>query len=126
MGLAVTAGHTAGTDDQDGNLVPRKDPVGVLQVLLQARRLKVAQGLEYAGTLAEALQQFRAKTVSLTDDVVEWRDRPHDDLVPAVAVAAWQGERGSPVFAVVFRPDPPISARPRWWSSGAVRAVEGW
>jgi hypothetical protein len=112
-GLAVTAGHMAGKDDRGGNLVPKKDLVGVLQVLLQAKRLKVAKELEMAGTLAEELQQFRLRSVPLTDDAVEWRERPHDDLVLAVAVAAWQGERGSPFFCVVFQPDPPISARPR-------------
>jgi hypothetical protein len=38
--------------------------------------------------IAKELQQFRPKTVPLTDDVIEWRERPHDDLVLAVAVAA--------------------------------------
>jgi hypothetical protein len=44
---------------------------------------------------------------------VEWRERPHDDLVPAVAVAAWQGERG-PGFAVVVcaAPVPERARRP--------------
>jgi hypothetical protein len=93
-GLAVTAGHSAGKDDRGGDLVPKKDLVGVLQVLLQGKRLKVAQGLEMAGTLAEELQQFRLKAVPLTENAQEWRERPHDDLVFAVAVAAWQGERG--------------------------------
>ena len=44
--------------------------------------------------------------------------RPHDDLVFAVAVAAWQGERGSPFFVATFGPDLPLPARSRWWSSG--------
>jgi hypothetical protein len=100
QGLTVTAGHGAGTDDHGGRLVPKKDLVGALQVLLQAKRLKVAPALEMAATLAEELQQFRLKTVPLTDDVVEWRERPHDDLVFAVAVAAWQGARPSPLFFV--------------------------
>ena len=98
-GLAVTAGHSAGRDDHGRELVPKKDLVGVLQVLLQGKRLKVAQGLDMAATLAEELQQFRLKTVPLSDNEVEWRERPHDDLVLAVVVAAWQGERG-PGFAV--------------------------
>ena len=34
-----------------------------------------------AAKLADDLQQFRMKTVPLTDDVVEWRERPHDALV---------------------------------------------
>jgi hypothetical protein len=112
--VAVTAGHSAGKDGRGGEPVPKKDLVGVLQVLLQGKRLKVAQGLEFAGTLADELQQFRMKTVPLTDDVIEWRERPHDDLVLAVAVAAWQGERG-PGFAVIVCEGDPIPAR-RWWS----------
>jgi hypothetical protein len=100
QGLTVTSGFGAGTDDPGGRLVPKKDLVGVLQVLLQGKRLKVAPALEMAATLAEELQQFRLKAVPLTDDVVEWRERPHDDLVFAVAVAAWQGERHSPLFFI--------------------------
>jgi hypothetical protein len=110
----VTAGHSAGKDDRGGNLVPKKDLVGVLQVLLQAKGLKVAQHLAFAGTLAEELQQFRMKTAPLTDDVVEWRERPHDDLVLAVAVAAWHGERPCPFFFAVLHPGTPV--RPRWGS----------
>jgi hypothetical protein len=34
----------------------------------------------------------------VTDDAIEWRERSHDYLVFAVAVAAWQAERG-PGFA---------------------------
>jgi hypothetical protein len=107
-GLAVTAGHSAGKDDHGGNLIPKKDLVGVLQVLLQGKRLKVAQELAFAGTLAEELQQFRLRTVPLTDDVVEWRERPHDDLVLAVAIAARQGERPCPFFFAVLHPGTPV------------------
>jgi hypothetical protein len=113
-GLAVTAGHSAGKDDHGGNLIPKKDLVGVLQVLLQGKRLQVAKGLEMAGALAEELQQFRLKTVPLTDDVVEWRERPHDDLVLAVAVAVLQVERPGGVFAYTTRTMPPQGPRAGW------------
>jgi hypothetical protein len=94
VGLGVTAGQTPPFYDAGTFLVPKKDLVGVLQVLLQGKRLKVAPALEMATTLAEELQQFRLKTVPPSDVVVvEWRERPHDDLVLAVAVAAWYGER---------------------------------
>jgi hypothetical protein len=109
-GLAVTAGHSAGTDDRGGNLVPKKDLVAVLQVLPQGKRLQVAKGLEIAATLADELQQFRLRTVPLTDDVVEWRERPHDDLVLAVAVAAWYGERYTSVGVIVL--DEGMEVRP--------------
>jgi hypothetical protein len=114
QGLTVTSGFGAGTDDRGGQLVPKKDLVGALQVLLQAKRLKVAPALEYATTLAEELQQFRLKAVPLTDDVVEWRERPHDDLVFAVAVAAWQGERHSPLFFIRLDKGAAVRPRPRW------------
>jgi hypothetical protein len=82
--------------------------------LLQSKRLKVAQGLGMAGTLAEELQQFRLKAVPLTEDVVEWRERPHDDRVLAVAVAAWYGERYTSVGVIVL--DAGADVRPRWHS----------
>jgi hypothetical protein len=114
LGLGVTAGQAPPTYHAGTFLVPKKDLVGVLQVLLQGKQLKVAQDLAFAGTLAEELQQCRMKTVPLSDDVVEWRERPHDDLVLA-AVAAWQGERG-PGFAVIVCEGDSVPARPRWWS----------
>ena len=74
----------------------------MLQVLLQGKRLKVAPALEMAATLAAELQEFRLKKVPLCDAEVEWRERPHDDLVLAVAAAAWYGERFSPVGVFVI------------------------
>jgi hypothetical protein len=74
-----------------GHLVPKQDLVGVLQVLLQGKRIRVSQELALSAMLLEELHQFRMKAVPLTDDVIEWRERPHDDLVLAVAVAACQG-----------------------------------
>jgi hypothetical protein len=113
-GLTVAAGHWAGDGDEGDRLVPKKDLVGVLQVLLQAERLKVAQGLGYAATLADELQQFRLKTIPLTDDAVEWRERPHDDLVLAVAVAAWHAERYPPLFFISLKTGSVFPPRPRW------------
>ena len=55
LGLTVTAGHAAAFDDRGGWLVPKKDLAGVLQVLLQEKRLKVAPALEHAATLATEL-----------------------------------------------------------------------
>jgi hypothetical protein len=74
-------------------LVPRKELVSTLQVLLQARRLKVSPALPEAQTLATELMKFKAKPTTATDDTLEsWREGPHDDLVLAVALAAWEGE----------------------------------
>jgi hypothetical protein len=115
-GLTVTAGHAAAPDERGGWLVPKKDLVGVLQVLLQEKRLKVAQTLEHARTLTAELHQFQLKAVPLKPDALEWRERPHDDLVLAVASAAWCAERPGPAFFfTVVTPDPPPRS-PNWCS----------
>jgi hypothetical protein len=114
-GVTVSAGHIAAPDERGGWLVPKKDLVGVLQVLLQEKRMKVAPALEQAKTLAEELQQFQMKAISLDPAAVEWRERPHDDLVLAVAVAAWQAERPGPAFFLISGGEEP-EPHPRWVS----------
>jgi hypothetical protein len=73
--------------------VPKKELASTLQVLLQARRLKVAKQLPEADTLVEELSNFKLKKPPPGDDAVaEWREGERDDLVFAVAIAAWEGE----------------------------------
>jgi hypothetical protein len=92
--LVVSAGH-ATSCAEDGTLqVPKKELVAVLQVLLQGRRLRVADRLPLAQTLAREMEMFKAAIVpARVDTDLSWREREHDDLVLAVAVAAWAGER---------------------------------
>jgi hypothetical protein len=114
IGLTVTAGHGVQVDDWGGWLVPKKDLVGVLQVLLQEMRLKVAQTLDHARTLTAELHQFQLRAVPLKPDALEWRERPHDDLVLAVGIAAWQAERYYPIGVWVFDPPDPEPPRSPW------------
>ncbi len=110
--VTVTAGHRAVPDEVGGMLVPKKELVSTLQVLLQARRLKVAPTLPEAQTLTQELANFRMKVTPLANDMLDaWREGPHDDVVLAVALAAWQGERHIP-----FGLFPPyvVCSRPAW------------
>jgi hypothetical protein len=92
--LTITAGNQAVLHEDGGWSVPKRDLVSTLQVLLQSRRLKVAPILAEAKTLVQELMSFRVKaTLSATETLESWREGPHDDLVLAVAIAAWQGER---------------------------------
>jgi len=76
--------------------------VSVVQVLLQAERLKIASSLKEAATLTAELLAFKV-SISLKghdsygNDAGMWRENPHDDLVLAVALAAWYGEEYKPV-----------------------------
>jgi len=71
--------------------VPKRDLVGAVQVLLQNERLKIARRLPEAETLRRELQNFRVKIDPKTahDSYSHWREKEHDDLVLATALAAW-------------------------------------
>jgi hypothetical protein len=85
--------------------VPKRDLATIVAILLKSRRLRIAKELPLAEALKAELENFEAK-ISLTtghdsygagDD---WREGNHDDLVLAVALAVWLGERSSPSIVV--------------------------
>ena len=74
--------------------VPKRDLVSVLQVLFQTGRIKIAPSLPLGSVLVQELMNFRAKITAAGNDTYEaWRERDHDDLVLALAIAAWYAER---------------------------------
>jgi hypothetical protein len=111
--LTVTAGMKA-MFDQGLWLVPKKELVGVMQVLLQGRRLQIAPTLVEADLLIRELQNFRARPPAReSSEVLDWRDGAHDDLVLATAIAAWEGERHE---LVTGRSLPMVLGTPPWWA----------
>lgn len=86
---------TAGSKPGDGT-VPKIDLVGVVMAALGTDRLRFARGLEYTATLTEELRAFRMKvTADRNETFAAWRERDHDDLVLALALALWYGERNA-------------------------------
>jgi hypothetical protein len=75
-----------------GLLVPRRDLISALQILFDAGELKIAEGLELAGTLRDELLAFRPKPPK-PDDLESWREGADDDLVLAAACGVWAAER---------------------------------
>jgi hypothetical protein len=82
--------------------------------------------------LIKELQNFKVKITAAANEIFEaWREGEHDDLLLAVAIAAWMGERmqggsggaGGIAFRGLSMPPPP---RPRrepineqqaiWWA----------
>jgi len=73
---------------------------------LQARRLRIAQAL------AKELETFQVKITAAANETFRaWREGRHDNLVLAVAVAAWQEEQSAPFF--IDRADSGEEVRPR-------------
>ena len=104
-GLKPTGIYIHGGDrvsnEKDTYRVPKRDLVGVLQVLLQNQRLKVAPG-PLSDTLAKEMLNFKVKIDPATahDSYSAWREAEHDDLVLAVALACWYAEQCNPGPAV--------------------------
>jgi hypothetical protein len=99
--LAITAGLHSGVGERGVLMVPKRELVSTMQVLLQSRRLTVASALAEAALLLEELANFKLTQPASRDDIADWREAPHDDLVFAVAIAVWQGERAP--LSTVFK-----------------------
>ena len=116
IGVSIHGGDTV-TRDGSTWKVPKRDLVGVLQVLLQTGRLKVASKLKLGSVLQAEMLNFKVKIDPVTahDSYSAWRDNEHDDLVLATALACWWAEQN---------PEQPILcvegiARHNPWHSGS-------
>ncbi|MBI2401947.1 MAG: hypothetical protein HYV20_04245 [Gemmatimonadetes bacterium] len=90
--VTITAGAEA-HEAFEGWRVPKRDLVGVVQVLLQRRRFGIAQRLAEAERLLEEMEGFRVQiTATGRDTYGAGPEGVHDDLVLAVALACWFGE----------------------------------
>ncbi len=76
---------------KSGYRVPKRDLAGATQVLLQNKRLKIAETFAEAEILKKELLNFRQKIDPKTahDSYSHWREGDHDDLVLAVAMTVW-------------------------------------
>ena len=96
VAISITGGDTVTCEGRTYK-VPKRDLVSTVQVLLQSQRLTISSGLPLAKTLVSELLGFKVNISvkghdSYGNDVGEWRESAHDDLVLAVALAAWYGE----------------------------------
>jgi hypothetical protein len=88
-GSELTAGSRGGWN------CPKRDLVGAVEILLQQGRLEFAKRMPLMPALLQELTTFRAKINDITahDSYSAWREQDHDDLVFALALAVWWGER---------------------------------
>jgi hypothetical protein len=120
VGAVITGGFNESFED-GFHRVPKRALAGVLQLLIQSRRLRQAPGLEHGPTLEKELKTFTAKINIATgnDSYEAWREKDTDDIVLAVALAAWWAEQnaggGGRPLDLTRRPnDPP----PLWRQGG--------
>lgn len=90
-GVTITGGHAVSNDGMMFG-VPKRVLVSTLQALLQSERLKVAPNPLREALVSEMLA-FQVTLTEAANDTYGGRSGTHDDLVLAVALAAWHGER---------------------------------
>jgi hypothetical protein len=90
--VTITSGHRTHRDEDGGWLVPKRELVSVVQRLLQTQQITFAKVPERE-TLVQELLAFKIKISAALNEVFEsWRERDHDDLVLATALACWAAE----------------------------------
>ena len=125
IAITIHGGVTVSREGRDWK-VPKRDLVGVLQVLLQSGRLKVSNKLKLGPVLQAEMLNFKVKIDPITahDSYSAWRDNEHDDLVLSAALACWWAERSpKPTGPLVFSG---AKRTPPWKQSGSGPGGQSW
>lgn len=96
--VTITGGQSTTRSDDGGWRVPKQELVAALRSLLSGRRLRVAPGLPMAAALAEELRAFQVRITAAANETFGAAAGRHDDLVLALALAVWAGERLTTAF----------------------------
>lgn len=101
VGVTIHGGDHAVRDPAIGGYrVPKKEIVSNLQLLLQRGRLRISAELADREVLLTEMASFRVRVSPTTGhEAFGSEGRDHDDVVVAVGLAAWLGERYSPLPA---------------------------
>ncbi len=92
--------------------VPKVDLVGLMQALMQTRRLRLAPGLALGDEFLKQLVAFRVKvTASGQESFAAERARDHDDLVQAVSLACYCRHTLSQPRRIPWPPDTPVPGK---------------
>ncbi len=91
--ILITSGHAV-SYDKEGIHLPKRELAGIMMSIIQSRRLQIVKSLALAAVLEKELETFKVKVTLAGNETFEsWRERDHDDIVLAIAMAAWLGER---------------------------------
>jgi hypothetical protein len=93
--VMITSGRGRSRTDGKQWFVPKSELVFCLRGLLRSKRLQIA-ALPERLALAHELMSFQVTVTKAANETFAARsERDHDDLLLAVALATWWGERGS-------------------------------
>ena len=103
--ILVTGGSGFSEPEQGCFRVAKKELAGVVRACLDGRRVTFAKG-KLRDVLLKELRTFKVKITAAGNETFEsWRESDHDDLVLAVALSLWMGERGGFGEGIETSPD---------------------
>ena len=89
--VSITPGLAA-RRDKGWWYVPKRDLIGVMQVLLEQRRVRIANDLREVQRVIEEFMAIESKAGESGVQFGAWRNGAHDDLALAVALACWRAK----------------------------------
>jgi hypothetical protein len=90
-GITITAGSSLSGTPKDPH-VPKKDLIATTIVILEQRRLQIAEPMHDTNALIEELLAYRRITTDHGHDTYQAASGTHDDLVLALSLALWTAE----------------------------------
>jgi hypothetical protein len=91
--VLITSGQAVSRDPQGYWHVAKVQLVSTVKVLLGCKRLRFADGLKLRQLAEKELSTFQVKiTANLNETYSSWREKDHDGIVLALAMALWAGE----------------------------------
>jgi hypothetical protein len=84
-GASITGGHK-------NPHVPKRDLISTTSVILEQRRLRIAENMRDTDALTDELLDYRRTTTDRGNDTYAAAAGSHDDLVLALSLALWAAE----------------------------------
>ena len=92
MPVIITAGER-GHLDRGYRTVPKRDLISNLEIMLERGELRTADKLPNRARLVEEMMNMKSKPTKSGNEVIGAEGKHHDDLVLAVALAAWAARK---------------------------------
>ena len=92
---AIITGGERGHLDRGYRTVPKRDLISNLELMFERGELRTADQLPNRARLVEELMNMKSKPTKAGNEVMGAEGKHHDDLVLAVALAAWAARKAA-------------------------------
>ena len=106
--VTITAGNEESQNGYARFTVPKQVLVSNLDAMMHTGELRIAKELKETPALETELKDFRRHVSEAGRYSFKAREGQHDDLVLAVAIAAWRAVRKKKTFNRSSRPEPKV------------------